>query len=390
MSNESLLAWSFCSIGPAADAGPATPIGRSRGSSLAIGPGEQRQHGLQPPQVQAGSPPRAVGGAAVRCGLVRHAFLLVALETRKLGDVAAEQGRGGPVGEHARTARDERQREEVVAAGDEPAEQAADAHARRRSRCRGGGRAWPSGRVCGSGRASGSRAGCGRAGAPGAARAGRSPGRSRRAWPRSAPRRSRRAPRSAGRPRPGASRRRERGRARRAGSPSCREQRVGRDAGGPDDASRSRSGARRRASPPPPSIDARRRLGEDLDAAPAERACGEAREAARAPGRGSAAAVDEHPAGATPARRGCRRSAPAASSWSSATVSTPAKPAPANTNVRRRSADSGSASASSIWRSTWLRRRIASPRSLSRARARAGRAGRGMRVTAPSAITRSA
>ena len=40
--------------------------------------------------------------------------------------------------------------------------------------------------------------------------------------------------------------------------------------------------------------------------------------------------------GRTPARRGCRRSAPSVSSWSSATASTPAKPAPAKTNVRRR------------------------------------------------------
>ena len=64
-------------------------------------------------------------------------------------------------------------------------------------------------------------AGCATAAAPGAARAGRSPGRSRRAWRRSAPRRRRRAPTRRACPRPRASRRHARGPARRAAAPSC-------------------------------------------------------------------------------------------------------------------------------------------------------------------------
>ena len=91
--------------------------------------------------------------------------------------------------------------------------------------------------------------------------------------------------------------------------------------------------------------------------------------------------------GRTPAKRGCRRSAPSVSSWSSATASTPAKPAPAKTNVSRRSALAGSASASSSWRSTWLRRRIASPMSL-RPSACSRRPGTsGVLVIEPSATT---
>ena len=125
------------------------------------------------------------------------------------------------------------------------------------------------------------------------------------------------------------------------GRPSCADERVGGHAGRPDDGRRPRSGGRRRArrrrrrptrARSPVTISMPRR--------PSVRAAKRARPSGVWP-RIRCARSTSTQRGSTPASRGWRRSAPATSSWSSAIASTPAKPAPANTNVSRRAARVG-------------------------------------------------
>ena len=223
----------------------------------------------------------------------------------------------------------------MIAAGDQPAEDAAQAQACRRPRCRGGGRAWPS---C-------PRAVAVRRGVPRRLRA------SRRAW-RSAcwqvggsvrpaspalgtaaqspsDQTCSRARRRA------ASRRPAPGRARRRGRPSRATIGLAVTPAVHTIVSL-RSAGRRRASTPLRVDGGQPRAGDDLDAAPPSvRAAKRARPSGVWP-RIRGAAVDQHPArAATSPAAGGGAAPPRRALAAPRSASTPAKPAPAMTKVSR-------------------------------------------------------
>ena len=88
---------------------------------LAVAFAPERVPGLTIPGSPEAMPAMSMDGEPASVHATDHPPRPVVARHRQLGDVAAEERGGRPVGQHARAARGERQLQQVVAAGDGPA-----------------------------------------------------------------------------------------------------------------------------------------------------------------------------------------------------------------------------------------------------------------------------